>query len=258
MFKQQRNTKTIYGTSKLGIKVPGAGVFLCLFLLCLPQTSSSCNPVRFSLVGSPTGEIFYNNLLDRKMTATALDCARKCTGLQGCVGYKFYPVNGTCDMRSFLVEQGAAIGQGFTSYTRYIEVSNIAIGKTASLSSTVYPHYSPPNALTGGCAWSAYGTNPWWKVDLGQPYNIYTIQVTTSDSCCATDPIATLEVALGNGCPPSTACPDTCTKTWGLLAPSSLQEFSCVSLSGSYQYVELRVPGVSKQLRVCDVKVIGN
>ncbi|XP_071084452.1 uncharacterized protein [Haliotis cracherodii] len=238
--------------------VSGADHFLWLYLVCLQHISASRDQVKFSLTGGPSGQVFYNHQLDRKMANTALDCARKCTGLQGCVGYKFYPVNGTCDMRSFLVEQGAATDQGFTSYTRYIEVYNIAIGKTASLSSTVYPHYSPPKALTGGCAWSAYGTNPWWKVDLGQPYNIYTIQVTTAGSCCATDPIATLEVALGNGCWSSTACPDTCRKTWGLLAPSSVQEFSCVSLSGSYQYVELRVPGVSKQLRVCDVKVIGN
>ncbi|XP_046557564.1 uncharacterized protein LOC124266803 [Haliotis rubra] len=241
-----------------GEMLSGVGLFLSLHLVCLQHLPDSCDQVQFSLTGSPTGEVFYSHLLDRMMAQTVLDCARKCTGVQGCAGFKFYPANGTCDMTSILMEAAAVTEQGFTSYTRPMEVYNVALGKSAGVSSTIYPQYTPVKALTGGCAWSAYSTDPWWKVDLGQPYKIYTVQATSSEYCCTNDPIAILEVALGNGCWPLTSCPDKCSKTSGLIEANSVQEFSCVALSGFYQYVELRVSGASIRLRVCNVKVMGH
>ncbi|XP_067670606.1 fucolectin-6-like [Haliotis asinina] len=241
-----------------GEMVSGEGIFLSLYLACLQHFTASCVQVQFSLTGSPTGEVFYGHLLDRMMTQTVLDCARKCAGAQGCAGYRFYHANGTCDMTSMLTEAAAVTEQGFSSYRRHMEAYNVALSKSASLSSTVYPQYTAPKALSGGCAWTAYSTDPWWKVDLGQPYKIHTVQVTSSEHCCNNDPIAIMEVALGNGCWPLASCPDKCSKTSGLIEANSVQEFSCLGLFGSYQYVELRASGGSIRLRVCDVKVMGH
>ncbi|XP_067668179.1 uncharacterized protein [Haliotis asinina] len=241
-----------------GEMVSGEGIFWSLYLACLQHFTASCVQVQFSLTGSPTGEIFYGHLLDRMMTQTMLDCARKCSGVQGCAGFSFYHANGTCDMTSLLMEAATVTEQGFSSYRRHMEVHNVALGKTARVSSTIYTQYPAALALTGGCAWSAYSTDPWWKVDLGQPYKIHTVQVTSSEYCCANDPLSFLEVALGNGCWSMTSCPDQCSKTSGLIEANSVQEFSCLGLSGSYQYVELRYFGNSLRLRVCDVKVMGH
>ncbi|XP_070555887.1 uncharacterized protein [Ptychodera flava] len=40
------------------------------------------------------------------------------------------------------------------------------------------------NANKGSCSWTEKEYQPWWKVDLGQTYNIYEVVITNREDCC--------------------------------------------------------------------------
>ena len=76
---------------------------------------------------------------------------------------------------------------------------NVATGKTYSQISTYFrqgPSSNAANGDTGGVSSSSncihtdvyqsypyYDTNPWWEVDLGRTYPVYTIKVWARNAC---------------------------------------------------------------------------
>ncbi|XP_070555406.1 fucolectin-like [Ptychodera flava] len=40
------------------------------------------------------------------------------------------------------------------------------------------------NAKMGSCSWTDRDYEPWWKVDLGETYNVYEVVITNREDCC--------------------------------------------------------------------------
>ena len=40
------------------------------------------------------------------------------------------------------------------------------------------------DVASGSCSWTNKEFQPWWKVDLGQSFNIYEIVITNREDCC--------------------------------------------------------------------------
>ena len=67
---------------------------------------------------------------------------------------------------------------------------NVAKCKDASQSSTLNGHMSAARAVDGihdthngdRCSHTTFESNPWWRVDLGQQYNVKTVRITGVDA----------------------------------------------------------------------------
>ncbi|XP_055506331.1 fucolectin-like, partial [Leucoraja erinacea] len=82
---------------------------------------------------------------------------------------------------------------------------NLALGKKATQShakSLVVANRAidgnkNSNAKEGSCSQSNIGINPWWMVDLKQPYFVAFVRITNRMDCCS-DHLLGAEVRLGN------------------------------------------------------------
>ena len=81
----------------------------------------------------------------------------------------------------------------FILTTGILSTANVALGKPTKQSSTSYVGL-PQRAVDGSknpdwsgasCTHTSYQERPWWRVDLGSMYNIYSVALTNRKDCCS-------------------------------------------------------------------------
>ncbi|KAM4028459.1 fucolectin-like isoform 1-T2 [Anomaloglossus baeobatrachus] len=140
--------------------------------------------------------------------------------------------------------------------------TNLAMNGEASQMSN-YPYSTKSgaakNAIDGrkdtdfnreSCTHTNLETNPWWRLNLTQSYEISNVVLTNRQDCCK-ERLMGAEVRVGNS-------PDNNNPVCGNVTDvsSATLSFCCQGMEG--QYVSVVIPGRSKYLTLCEVEVYGD
>ncbi|KAG1937937.1 fucolectin-like [Pimephales promelas] len=131
---------------------------------------------------------------------------------------------------------------------------NIAIKGSAVQSSTF--NYSTDSANdndNNSCTHTHTETNPWWRLDLTALKTIKQVVITHRIDCCP-EQIDGAEIRIGNSLDNNGNNNPICAKISEIPAGQSVT-YSCGPMEG--RYVNVVLPGDSKNLTLCEVRVYG-
>ncbi|XP_057190779.1 uncharacterized protein LOC130554877 [Triplophysa rosa] len=103
------------------------------------------------------------------------------------------------------------------------------------------------------CSATLYESNPWWRLDLLDYYNISTVIITARSDCCV-DQTNGAEIRIGNSLVNNGNNNPICAVTSGLLAGHTIS-YSCQGMVG--HYVNVVMSGRTSALALCEVEVYG-
>uniref|UniRef100_A0A671TFX4 Fucolectin tachylectin-4 pentraxin-1 domain-containing protein n=1 Tax=Sinocyclocheilus anshuiensis TaxID=1608454 RepID=A0A671TFX4_9TELE len=149
---------------------------------------------------------------------------------------------------------------GDTKYLTLCEVQvyeeeNIAINGKAVQSSTL--PYEANKAIDNAdlyCTHTETEANPWWRLDLMDLQVIQEVIVTNRIDCCF-EQINGAEIRIGNTLENNGNNNPVCAVVSGIPAGKSVS-YSCGEMQG--RYLNVVIPGYSKNLTLCEVRVYGN
>nr|XP_033465040.1 fucolectin-1 [Epinephelus lanceolatus] len=136
---------------------------------------------------------------------------------------------------------------------------NVALGGLAAQSSLWDPLYLPslvidgkPESwyLSGSCVSTLIEDDPWWRVDIGEPYDISTVVVIGRSDCCI-DMLDGAEIRIGNSLENNSNNNPRCAVN--TLTSDHIMNFHCNQMRG--RYINVFLPGVNRRLQLCEVKV---
>ncbi|XP_051263507.1 fucolectin-7 [Dicentrarchus labrax] len=106
----------------------------------------------------------------------------------------------------------------------------------------------------GSCTHSAEQTNPWWRVDLLEPYIVTSIIITNREDCCA-DRLDGAEIHIGNSLLDGGAA----NPRVGVIShiPAGISHTFSFTERLEGRYVTVLIPGTNKFLTLCEVEVYG-
>ncbi|XP_067093375.1 uncharacterized protein [Osmerus mordax] len=107
------------------------------------------------------------------------------------------------------------------------------------------------NYMCGSCTHTNPETNPWWRVDLLDTYNITSVTITNRWDCCG-ERIAGAEIHVGNG---MEGVNNPLCAVIREMKDGEVREFACGEMEG--RYVTVVLPGKEKKLSLCEVEVHG-
>nr|XP_055073972.1 uncharacterized protein LOC129453662 [Misgurnus anguillicaudatus] len=137
---------------------------------------------------------------------------------------------------------------------------NFALRGNASQSSVLY-NWTPIKAKDGirsgqdpftHCSHTENETNPWWRLDLLDIYNISTVVIASRRRCCE-DQINGVEIRIGNS-PEDDGNNNSLCAVTTRFAKAAAVSYSCTGMSG--RYVNVVMPAL-QYLTVCEVEVYG-
>uniref|UniRef100_A0A671TBS1 Fucolectin tachylectin-4 pentraxin-1 domain-containing protein n=1 Tax=Sinocyclocheilus anshuiensis TaxID=1608454 RepID=A0A671TBS1_9TELE len=134
-------------------------------------------------------------------------------------------------------------------------VENIAINGKAVQSSTL--PYEANKAIDNAdlyCTHTETEANPWWRLDLMDLQVIQEVIVTNRIDCCF-EQINGAEIRIGNTLENNGNNNPVCAVVSGIPAGKSVS-YSCGEMQG--RYLNVVIPGYSKNLTLCEVRVYGN
>ncbi|XP_042582897.1 uncharacterized protein LOC122137907 isoform X1 [Cyprinus carpio] len=140
-------------------------------------------------------------------------------------------------------------------------VGNLATGKFTTQSST-YKLWFAEQAIdfspgfiqpSSSCSSTDIQTNPWWRVDLRYIYRVSSVVITNRLDCCP-ERINGTEIRIGNSLENNGNNNPICAVISSIPAGVS-STYTCNNMEG--RYVNLFLPGDSKYLTLCEVKVYG-
>ncbi|XP_050969668.1 uncharacterized protein LOC127167583 [Labeo rohita] len=132
---------------------------------------------------------------------------------------------------------------------------NIAINGKAVQSSTL--RYEANTATDDNnlyCTHTETETNPWWRLDLMDLQIIREVTITNRIDCCV-EQMNGAEIRIGNSLENNSNGNLICAEISGIPAGQSVS-YSCGGMQG--RYVNVVIPGDSKNLTLCEVRVYGN
>uniref|UniRef100_A0A8C2BSJ5 Fucolectin tachylectin-4 pentraxin-1 domain-containing protein n=1 Tax=Cyprinus carpio TaxID=7962 RepID=A0A8C2BSJ5_CYPCA len=107
--------------------------------------------------------------------------------------------------------------------------------------------------LYTGCSSTLNETNPWWRLDLRDVYQVSEVVITNRKDCCA-EWINGAEIRIGNSLENNGTNNPICAVIPDI--PSGMSNnYSCNRLEG--RYVIIHIPGDWKILTLCEVEVYG-
>ncbi|KTF77520.1 hypothetical protein cypCar_00048682, partial [Cyprinus carpio] len=138
---------------------------------------------------------------------------------------------------------------------------NLATGKTA-IQSTTFGSWFAEQGIdfspgftksSSSCSSTTAQTNPWWRVDLRYIYRVSRVVITNRLDCCP-ERINGTEIRIGNSLENNGNNNSICAVISSIPAGVS-STYTCNNMEG--RYVNLVLPGDSKYLTLCEVKVYG-
>lgn len=153
------------------------------------------------------------------------------------------PRDKECPGRRTVLENAATNGRATqsTQWDRFGDAGN-AIDKDRN---GVY--------LKTSCSHTAAETNPWWRVDLLQSYNITSVAITNREDCCS-DRINGAEIHIGNSLENNGNDNPVCAVI-PYIPAGQTRTYQCHGMEG--RYVSIMLPGKGKYLTLCEVEVNG-
>uniref|UniRef100_A0A673FT22 Fucolectin tachylectin-4 pentraxin-1 domain-containing protein n=1 Tax=Sinocyclocheilus rhinocerous TaxID=307959 RepID=A0A673FT22_9TELE len=137
----------------------------------------------------------------------------------------------------------------------FLFLENIAINGKAVQSSTL--PYEANKAIDNAdlyCTHTETEANPWWRLDLMDLQVIQEVIVTNRIDCCF-EQINGAEIRIGNSLENNGNNNPICAVVSGIPAGKSVS-YSCGEMQG--RYLNVVIPGYSKNLTLCEVRVYGN
>ncbi|XP_039973392.1 uncharacterized protein si:ch211-215k15.4 [Xiphias gladius] len=110
------------------------------------------------------------------------------------------------------------------------------------------------NFAAGSCSHTISQTNPWWRVDLLEPYIVTSITVTNRGDCCP-ERINGAEIHVGNSLQSNGAINPVAGVIPQIPAGRSLTMTFTRRVEG--RYVTVVLPGLGRSLTLCEVEVYG-
>ncbi|XP_056614601.1 uncharacterized protein LOC130429813 [Triplophysa dalaica] len=141
------------------------------------------------------------------------------------------------------------------------ETENLAFKGTIMQSSTLL-YWLPERAKDGVrygsipstyCFATEHQSNPWWRLDLMDIYEISTVVITARPDCCE-DQTNGAEIRIGNSLENNGNNNPRCAVTSGLLVGHTIT-YSCGKMKG--RYVNVVMSGRTIHLVLCEVEVFG-
>ncbi|XP_059211220.1 uncharacterized protein LOC131989882 isoform X2 [Centropristis striata] len=139
--------------------------------------------------------------------------------------------------------------------------ANVALGGEATQSS-MFDFTLPPSLVIDGkpdahyddfiCTSTDYQDDPWWRVDLGAPYQISLVHVMRRKDCCASE-LKGAEIRIGYSLNNNGNNNPRCAVI--KVTSEVVMAFHCSKFSG--RYVNIYLPKVNRRLQLCEVKVYG-
>nr|XP_046237588.1 uncharacterized protein LOC124055038 [Scatophagus argus] len=133
------------------------------------------------------------------------------------------------------------------------QAANVALGGLASQSSMRDPSYPPHlviDNVEGSCIVTVREVNPWWRLDMQHLYHISSVEITQRSDCCRSE-LAGAEIRIGNSLENNGNNNPRCAVVIDI--DETVMTFSCSQMSG--RYVNIFIPGESKELHLCEVRV---
>ncbi|XP_070554944.1 uncharacterized protein [Ptychodera flava] len=111
------------------------------------------------------------------------------------------------------------------------------------------------NAKIGSCSWTEKEYQPWWKVDLGQTYNIYEVVITNREDCCPFR-LKNAEIRIGNSenFENNPTCGEMIVRKMLKENPVHVRCGRETPMQG--RYVSVQVIGKKQMLTMCEVEVM--
>ncbi|XP_043101435.1 uncharacterized protein LOC122349455 [Puntigrus tetrazona] len=103
------------------------------------------------------------------------------------------------------------------------------------------------------CSSTLSESNPWWRLDLREPYKIIEVVITNRNDCCS-EQLNGAEIHIGNSLENDGNSNPICAVIAAIPAGVSYR-YSCDRMEG--RYVNLIIPGDMKTLVLCEVEVYG-
>ncbi|KAI1885642.1 hypothetical protein AGOR_G00205930 [Albula goreensis] len=107
--------------------------------------------------------------------------------------------------------------------------------------------------LHGSCSHTKAETDPWWRVDLLQSFNVTSVAVTNRADCCS-DRINGAEIHIGNSLENNGNDNPVCAVI-PYIPAGQTRTYQCHEMEG--RYVNILLPGREKYLTLCEVEVKG-
>ncbi|XP_078280542.1 uncharacterized protein LOC144607515 [Rhinoraja longicauda] len=138
---------------------------------------------------------------------------------------------------------------------------NVALGATPTQSSTdeeaaaqrANDGNSDNDFRHGSCARTWKSTNPWWRVDLKESYNVSDVRITNRADCCP-EQLRGAEIRIGD----SLDVNGNFNRLCGIVdsVSATTLTFNCGGSVG--RYVNVIIPGADKILTLCEVEIFGS
>uniref|UniRef100_A0A8C1JN76 Fucolectin tachylectin-4 pentraxin-1 domain-containing protein n=1 Tax=Cyprinus carpio TaxID=7962 RepID=A0A8C1JN76_CYPCA len=130
-------------------------------------------------------------------------------------------------------------------------LENAALWRTASQSSQFDDWISryAVDGLRNSCSHTNPQTDPWWRVDLLNEYNVYRVAITNRDDYALNGAV----IRVGNF--PNNVYSNTICAVISTIPSGATANFSCKGIEG--RYVIVHIPGELKTLTLCEVEVYG-
>ncbi|KAI9546284.1 hypothetical protein NQZ68_028700 [Dissostichus eleginoides] len=133
-------------------------------------------------------------------------------------------------------------------------VNVVALGGVAEASSQFSVNHGPSLAIDGkadgSCFSSLTHSNPWWRLDMQGPYDIFSIEVFRRRNCCDHS-LNGAEIRIGNSLENNGNNNPRCAVI--TVTSDATVTFNCNHMQG--RYVNIINPGVGKDLQMCEVNV---
>ncbi|CAM5084334.1 unnamed protein product [Eretmochelys imbricata] len=139
---------------------------------------------------------------------------------------------------------------------------NVALGKTASQSSTREIEDNPMRATDGSllnhfpsqqCSQTRREFQPWWTVDLSKTFIVSSVVITNQGDCCK-ERINGAEIRIGNSSELGGTLNPRCATVESMELGQTLS-FDCHGMQG--RYVTVTIPRRAEYLTLCEVQVFG-
>uniref|UniRef100_H3A8M4 Fucolectin tachylectin-4 pentraxin-1 domain-containing protein n=1 Tax=Latimeria chalumnae TaxID=7897 RepID=H3A8M4_LATCH len=103
------------------------------------------------------------------------------------------------------------------------------------------------------CTHTAHEKNPWWRVDLKQPYRISAVVITNRGDCCW-ERLRGAEIYIGNSLEENGTLNPRCASI-STVERGSTDSFCCNGMVG--RYVTIAIPTREEYLTLCEVEIYG-